>query len=63
MIDSIEIRKDLGSGKHGRIDYSKVITAIKFKFPININGDELTDIYLTNENRVESVVLLTKVHN
>ena len=59
MIDSIDIRKDLGSGKQGRIDYSKVITAIKFKFPINIKDDELTDIYLTNENRVETVVLLS----
>lgn len=59
MIDSIEIRKDLGSGKQGRIDYSKVITAVKFKFPINIKGDELTDIYLTNENRVETVVLMS----
>ena len=60
MIDSIEIRKDLGSGKQGRIDYSTVITAVKFKFPINIKGDELTDIYLTNENRVETVALLAK---
>lgn len=60
MIDSIEIRKDLSSGKQGRIDYSKVITAIKFKFPINIKGDELTDIYLTNENRVETVVLMSR---
>lgn len=58
MIDRIEIRKDLGSGKQDRIDYSKVITAIKFKFPINIKGDELTDIYLTNENLVETVGLL-----
>lgn len=60
MIDSIEIRKDLGSSKQGRIDYSKVITAIKFKFPINIKGDELTDIYLTNENHVETVVLMSR---
>lgn len=60
MIDSIEIRKDLGSGKQGRIDYSTVITAVKFKFPINIKDDELTDIYLTNENRVETVALLAK---
>ena len=60
MIDSIDIRKDLGSGKQGRIDYSNVITAIKFKFPINIKGDELTDIYLTNENRVETVCLLSR---
>ena len=60
MIDSIELRKDLGSGKQGRIDYSTVITAVKFKFPININGDELTNIYLTNENRIETVVLLSK---
>ena len=60
MIDSIEIRKDLGSGKQGRIDYSKVITAVKFKFPINIKDDELTDIYPTNENRVETVCLLSR---
>lgn len=60
MIDSIEIRNDLGSGKQGRIDYSTVITAVKFKFPINIKDDELTDIYPTNENRVETVALLAK---
>lgn len=60
MIDGIEIRKDLGSGKQGRIDYSKVITSIKFKFPINIKENELTDIYLTNENRVETVVLMSR---
>ena len=34
-------------------------SSIKFKFPINIKGDELTDIHLTNENRVEAVCLLT----
>ena len=60
MIESIEIRKDLGAGKQGRIDYSKVITSIKFKFPINIKGDELTDIYLTNESADETVVLMSR---
>ena len=60
MIESIEIRNDLGAGKQGRIDYSKVITSIKFKFPINIKENELTDIYLTNENTDETVVLLSR---
>ena len=60
MIESIEIRKDLGSGKQGRIDYSKVITSIKFKFPINIKENELTDIYLTNESADETVVLMSR---
>ena len=60
MIESIEIRNDLGEGKSGKIDYSKVITAVKFKFPISIKEDELTDIYLTNENTDETVVLLSQ---
>lgn len=60
MIESIEIRKDLGAGKQGRIDYSKVITSIKFKFPINIKENELTDIYLTNESADETVVLMSR---
>ena len=60
MIESIEIRKDLGAGKQRRIDYSKVITSIKFKFPINIKENELTDIYLTNESADESLVLISK---
>ena len=60
MIESIEIRKNLGAGKQGRIDYSKVITAIKFKFPINIKENELTDIYLTNESADETVVLMSR---
>lgn len=60
MIDSIELQKDLGDGKQGRIDYSNVITSIKFKFPINIKEDELTDIYLTEENTDETVVLLVR---
>ena len=60
MIESIEIRKDLGVGKQGRIDYSNVITSVKFKFPINIKENELTDIYLTNENTDETVALLAK---
>ena len=61
MIESIEIRDDLGGGKSGKIDYSKIITAVKFKFPININGDDLTKIYLTTENTDETVVQLSKV--
>ena len=60
MIESIEIRKDLGAGKQGRIDYSKVITSIKFKFPINIKENELTDIYLTSESADETVVLMSR---
>ena len=60
MIESIEIRKDLGAGKQRRIDYSKVITSIKFKFPINIKENELTDIYLTGESTDECVTKLYK---
>lgn len=60
MIESIKIRDDLGGGKSGKIDYSKVITAIKFRFPINIKEDELTNIYLTTENTDENIALLTK---
>lgn len=60
MIDSIELRKDLGDGKQGRIDYSNVIASIKFKFPINIKEDELTDIYLTEENTDECVALIIR---
>ena len=60
MIESIEIRDDLGGGKSGKIDYSTIITAIKFRFPINIKEGELTDIYLTTENTAETVVLMSQ---
>lgn len=60
MIDSIEIRNDLGAGKQGKLNYSNIITSVKFNFPINISDNKLTDIYLTNENDVETVCLLTR---
>lgn len=60
MIDSIEIRNDLGAGKQGKLNYSNIITSVKFNFPINISDNKLTDIYLTNENDVETVCLLSR---
>ena len=59
LIERIEIRKNLGEGKSGRLDYSNIIERIVLAIPISING-EISEIYLTKENTVETVVLLSK---
>ena len=56
LIEEIEINKY----DEKRADYSKVIKSVKFRFPLNINGEETYKVYLTNETDVETVVLLSR---
>ena len=59
LIERIEIRSDLGEGKSGRLDYSSIIEKIVLAIPVSING-ELSEIYLTKENTVETVVFMSR---
>lgn len=56
FINSIELYPE-------KMDNGSIVKQINFKFGVYYEGQETMDIRLLNEKTVESVVLLTKVHN
>lgn len=56
LIESIELQ----NYDDRRLDYSKIIKSITFKFPINNKDGDEAQIYLTDETDVESVVLMSR---
>ncbi|MCR4593925.1 MAG: recombinase family protein [Clostridiales bacterium] len=56
LIESIEVQ----NYDKKPLDYSNVIKSIKFRFPLNTNGDETSGLYLTDEKNAETVVLLSR---